>query len=283
MPVFASRSWLPRTVRSQLVRLVPCAALLLLVSCVSEKREQEFGDLMAADVNAHLPLVRDPILNAYVSGVGRVISSVSQRPHLDYRFYIINSASVNAFALPGGHVYLTRGLIEQTRSGPELAAVLAHEIGHVAARHGVQKMQRHLRTGSVVSVLYNLILGGEPEILQQNALQLSGMLWSASHSREDEEQADELAVEYLARAGVDPQAMVRLLRTLVEAEERDSGDAEIAAWFSSHPLTRDRLAATEQKIRDEQKEIAAESALEISSYPTFLRRVAALPPPIDRP
>lgn len=238
--------------------------------------------MMAADVNAHLPLVGDPILNAYVSGLGRVIGGVSERPHLDYRFYIINSATVNAFALPGGHVYLTRGLLEETRSGTELAAVLAHEIGHVAARHGVQKMQRHLRTGSVVSVLYTLILGGEPDLLQQNALQLSGMLWSASHSREDEEQADALAVEYLVLAGVDPSAMVRLLSTLVSAERQDTTSERLPSWFSSHPVTSERLAATQRKIREERKQVAPEKALRISAYGTFLRRVAALPAPPDR-
>ena len=147
--------------------LVPLVLLALLsTSCVSEQREQEMGDMMAADINAQLPLVGDPVLNAYVGSLGRVLASVSERPNLEYRFYVINSSSVNAFALPGGHIYLTRGLIEHTRTGSELAAALAHEIGHVAERHGVDKMQRQLRTGSLVSVLYNVFLGGEPDLLR---------------------------------------------------------------------------------------------------------------------
>ena len=103
---------------------------------------------MAAQVTQQLPLVEDPLLNAYVRRLGLLLAGESERPGLEYEFYIINSAMVNAFALPGGHIYLTRGLIERTENGAELAGVLAHEIGHVAARHGIQKLERHLRTGS---------------------------------------------------------------------------------------------------------------------------------------
>src|SRR5690606_18559669 len=137
------------------------------------------------------------------------------RPELEYHFYLIDSPVVNAFALPGGHIYLTRGLIERTRSGAEFAGVLAHEIGHIAARHGVQKLQRYLRTGSLVNVLYETLLGGEPELLRENSLQLATCVWSARHSRQDERDADRLAVHYLARSGVDPHAVLSLLETLM--------------------------------------------------------------------
>lgn len=117
---------------------------------------------MAADVNPHLPILDDPLLNAYVHAVGLQLAAASSRPDLEYRFYIVNTPAVNAFALPGGHIYLTAGLIERTRDGEEFAGILAHEIGHVAARHGVQRLQRELRTESLVNVLYATILGGEP-------------------------------------------------------------------------------------------------------------------------
>ena len=263
---------------------MPLLLLLLTGACVSEQREQEMGNMMAADINAQLPLVQDPVLNTYVTSLGRVLAKVSERPGLDYRFYVINSATVNAFALPGGHIYLTRGLIEQTRSGGELAAALAHEIGHVAERHGVDKMQRQLRTGSLVGVLYNVILGGEPDILRRDALQLAGALWSARHSREDEEQADAKAVQYLLKAGIDPDAMLSLLRKLVAVEIQDS--SQVAAWFSSHPLTTERIAVAESEIEDEREELAAadEAALAalpsyLARYPLFLARMDSLPDP----
>ena len=242
------------------------------------------GDIMAADINAQLPLLEDPILNAYVTSLGRVLAKVSERPDLDYRFYIINSPTVNAFALPGGHVYLTRGLIELTSSGTELAAALAHEIGHVAERHGVDKMQRQLRTGSLVSILYNVILGGEPDLLQRDALQLAGALWSASHSREDEQQADAKAVEYLLRAGIDPSAMVSLLQKLVAVERQDS--SAVMAWFSTHPLTTQRIAEAEVEIREDREEVSVDDDAPVemlprylAHYPEFLERLDSMPGP----
>lgn len=259
-----------------------CLALLALgTGCVSETREAEIGREMAQTVNTHIPLVRDPILNAYVSSLGRLLATSSSRPKLEYRFFIINSDQVNAFALPGGFIYVTRGLIERTENGGELAAVLAHEIGHVASRHGVQKLQRHLRTGSLVNLLYTLFLGGEPEILRQNATQLAGMLWSASHSREDEAQADRLAVEYLIRTGFDPQAMLSLLETLVEDEAGHQG--EISGWFSSHPMTTERITATREVISSGLKATPRGERLFLASYPSFLERLEALPPAPDAP
>jgi beta-barrel assembly-enhancing protease len=263
---------------------VPLLGLLLASACVSEQREQEMGDMMAVDINAQLPLVQDPILNGYVTSLGSLLAKVSERPGLSYRFYVINSPTVNAFALPGGHIYLTRGLIEQTRSGGELAAALAHEIGHVAERHGVDKMERQLRTGSLVGILYNLILGGEPDLLRRKALQLGGALWSARHSREAEQHADEKAVEYLLRAGIDPGAMVSLLRKLVAVESQDS--SQVAAWFSSHPLTRQRIAEAELEIAEVRQEIDAVEDEPVAllpeylqRYPLFLERLASIPGP----
>jgi beta-barrel assembly-enhancing protease len=272
-----------RARKARLASLLSLSALLLLPACISEAKEQELGDGMAATVNQQLSLVRNPLLNAYVSSLGRAIAAVSGRPNLDYHFYIINSEAVNAFALPGGHVYITRGLIARTSSGPELAGVLAHEIGHVVKRHGVEKLQRHLRTGSLVNVLYSIILGGEPAILNQNSLQLAGFLWTANHSREDEQEADKLAVQYLIRAGVDPRGMLSLLQSLLAVEEADSSTTS-SDWFSSHPLTASRIVQTEAEIRDDVQDVhAVDNApeLKFASYPAFLRLIAALPPAPD--
>lgn len=263
---------------------MPLLVLLLFGACVSEAREQEMGDLMAIDINAQLPLVHDPVLNAYVTSLGTALARVSERPGLEYRFYVINSPTVNAFALPGGHIYLTRGLIEQTRSGGELAAALAHEIGHVAERHGVDKMERQLRTGSLVSMLYKLILGGEPDLLRRDALQLGGTLWSARHSRESEQEADARAVEYLILAGLDPLAMVSLLQKLVAVESQDS--SAVSAWFSTHPLTHERIAEAEVEIESSRRQVSAidDEPLALlpetlKRYPLFLERLASLPGP----
>jgi beta-barrel assembly-enhancing protease len=270
-----------RSVRIGILRFVPSVFLLLLTAgCISEEREQELGDAMAADINRQIPLVREPLLTHYVSTVGNSLARVSDRPALDYNFYIINSAMVNAFALPGGHIYVTRGLLERTETGKELAGVLAHEIGHVAARHGVQKLQRHLRTGSVVNMLYNLILGGEPALLRENSLQLAGIVWSATHSREDEQEADRLAVEYMGRAGLDPEGIVTLLETLLEDGVEDT--SRIAAWFSTHPMTQERIDLAQAEIAQlEPGDSSPALERRIASFPLFLRLLANLPPPPD--
>lgn len=250
--------------------------LPILAACVGEDREQAFGDRVAEEVNARVPLVHDRPLNRYVSRLGHLLARASARPHLPYRFHIINADEVNAFALPGGHVYVNRGLIERTDNVSELAAVLAHEIAHVAARHGAQEMERQLRTGSVVSVLYHLILGREPAILNQNALRLGGALWSAGHSREDEAEADRLAVRYLVKTGVDPRGTVSLLDDLLEEEEGRPNRA--ARWFSTHPMTGERIRVTRAEI-DALSEAPGDARIrDLPSYPDFLRRMRALPP-----
>lgn len=229
--------------------VLPVIACIALAGCISDAREEQIGSTMASEVNPHLPIIQDPLLNAYVQTVGRQIGKVSARPDLEYTFYIVNTDIVNAFALPGGHIYLTRGLISRMANGAELAGAIAHEIGHVAARHGVQKLQRELRTGSLVSVLYNTILGGEPDILRENSLRLADVIWSAEHSRRDEEEADRLAVRYLADAGIDPNGVVTLLETLLREEQADSsGFSRLETWFSSHPLTQDRIAGAREAV-----------------------------------
>ncbi len=267
-------------VRARFARWLGVAALVLapaLAGCVSEETEQEIGDQIAAQINAQLPLVRDPVLNLYVTRVGRLIARHSDRPELHYHFYIVNSPGVNAFALPGGHIYINRGLIERTRNVSELAAVLAHEIGHVAARHGARMLERQLRTGSLISVLYRVILGGEPQILDQTALRLGSILWTASNSRKAEIEADELAVRYLIDSGVDPRGIVTFLNGLLKEEARNP--RRNLEWFSTHPMTVDRITETNREILAELPTAPPGLARDIPSYPAFLERVRALPPP----
>jgi beta-barrel assembly-enhancing protease len=253
--------------------------LLLLAGCISEDREQEIGNTMAAEINPHLPLVHEPLLNAYVRAVGQTLATVSERPNLQYRFYIVNTDAVNAFALPGGHIYVTRGLIDRTKSGGEFAGVLAHEIGHVAARHGVDKLQRQLRTGSLVNVLYNMILGGEPELLRENALQLANVVWTARHSRSDEHEADRLAVRYMLRTGAQPTAIVSLLESLlVEEQGQRSPYGPLQGWLSSHPLTSERISDAEQSIERFAPEEDQVTDLDLGAYGAFKALISRIPP-----
>jgi len=271
------RSGRPRAGRP--TRAAAAAALLplLLGACINERREQAIGDQIAGQVNAQVPLVYDVPLNRYVNELGRLIARHSDRPDARYYFYIVDTGSLNAFALPGGHIYVNRGLIERTSNVSELAGVLAHEIGHVAARHGAENLQRHLRTRSMAGVMYQMVLGRKP-LIASEALELGGMMWSAHHSRADEEEADQLAVRYLLSTGVDPRGMLSLFSTLWE-EEQHIPASQAVSWFSTHPTTTARMDATRAQIRTLLPRTHAELARDNKDYPAFLRRLDALPPP----
>lgn len=252
------------------------AAALVLGGCVNEQREVAIGNQIAAQINMQVPLVQDVPLNLYVNELGGLIARHTQRPELTYHFYIVDSPALNAFALPGGHVYVNRGLIERTQNVSELAGILAHEIGHVAARHGAKNLQRQMRTRSMASTMYQLILGRKP-LLDQEALDLGGALWQAQNSRADEAEADQLAVDYLVRTGVDPRGMLSLFSALWE-EEQHIPASEQVSWFSTHPGTAARMQATRQQIRalpEPPKPLASNN----DSYAAFLRRLSEMPPP----
>lgn len=252
------------------------ASLLLLFAlagCIDEEHEQEFGNALAAEINAQVPLIRDLPLVFFIDRMGQKLVQVSERPELRYRFYIVDSDVVNAFALPGGHIYLSRGLIQRTQNASQLAAVLAHEIGHVAARHGTQALERELRTGSVVNMLYHLFLLRERPLLEHGSLDMGRRLWQARHSRAAEREADQLALQYLMETGTDPEGMIVLLRGLIV--EDASEHRPVVEWFSSHPMTINRIRLLERKVARippaERTELADDSPL----FHAFQRRLSA--------
>lgn len=267
-----------RRARVMRVRAAALGLLLLpaLAGCVSEAREQELGSQIAANLNARVPLVQDVPLSLYVNDLGQLIARHSARPDLQYRFYIVDNEAVNAFALPGGYIYVDRGLIERTQNVSELAGVLAHEIAHVALRHGAQNLQRQMRTSSMSNLLYRTILGRGP-LLDQQALRLGNQLWTSAHSRQDETAADQEAVKYLIAAGINPQGMVRLFNGLMHEERADPRQTNLE-WFDSHPATANRLRATETAIAQLMPSPAPRLADDNASYPLFLARVQMLPP-----
>ena len=199
----------------------------------------------------------DPALQAYVTRIGNSLAAVSETPETKFTFTVLDTDIVNAFALPGGYVYVTRGLIALTDNEAELAGVLGHEIGHVTARHTAQRYDRQIQgqLGATVAQLGGAILGGL--LGGQGGADLGGNLggqlgsvgataYVQGYSREQEFQADELGVRYLSRDGYDPQAMASFLDTLNRSDAlkaRLSGQPENAApsWLASHPRTVDRV------------------------------------------
>ncbi|MBK1696770.1 M48 family metalloprotease [Rhodovibrio salinarum] len=184
----------------------------------------------------------DAELQHYVSSVGTLLAQTSELPQIDWTFTVLNSPVVNAFALPGGYVYVSRGLIALAEDEAQLASVLAHEIGHVTARHSAQRYGSQQLAG-VASVLSGALLGG-PAGQATSALSQVAL---ASYSREHEMQADTLGIRYLTRAGYDPEASAAFLAKLQAESELKAelaGNPDAANEFSllqTHPRTVERV------------------------------------------
>lgn len=183
--------------------------------------------------------VLDPELNAYVAGVGARLADVSDRP-LPYEFVILNSSVPNAWALPGGKIAINRGLLLELSSEAELAAVLGHEIVHAAARHGAQAMQRGMiLQGALLAT--TVAARGDYSNLAIGAASIGAQLINQRYGRGAELEADLYGMNYLARAGYDPQAAVALQETFVRLSEGRSQDW-LSGLFASHPPSTERVS-----------------------------------------
>ena len=216
---------------------------------MSESREKEVGEEEHQKILEGVTLVQDKNLSDYVDEVGQRMAAVSHRPDLEYQFFVIDSPDINAFALPGGYVYVNRGLLAYLNSEAELAAVLGHEIGHITARHAVQRdAQGRLRSGVAQVVGFGAaVLTGSGYIGSQIAE--VGSIWAqmglSGFGREQELEADSLGAEYLLEAGYAPQAMLEVITTLKnqgDFRRRVSGTAGgYHGLFASHPRNDSRL------------------------------------------
>lgn len=191
----------------------------------------------------------DPALRAYVEEIGESLAAVSELPDLDFTFTLLNSEVANAFALPGGYVYITRGILALAENEAEVAGVLGHEIGHVTGRHSAQR-QTQAQTAGILGTLGTVaaavLLGQTGAQVAQQAAGLGAQAYVASYSRDQELEADTLGIRYLQRAGYDPAAMATFLEKLNDSSELDralagqEGDPA-ASWFATHPRTLDRV------------------------------------------
>ena len=187
-------------------------------------------------------------LQQYVNEVGQRLAKAGHRPGLEYQFLVIDSPEVNAFALPGGYIYITRGIMAYLNSEAELAAVLGHELGHVTARHSVQQLSAATAANIGANIL-QIFVPQAGSILGQNLINVLGGALLSGYGREHELEADRLGAEYLARTGYDPQAMVKVVGVL---KNQELYDAEVAkaegrqprayhGLFASHPDNDTRL------------------------------------------
>jgi predicted Zn-dependent protease len=215
---------------------------------VSEPQEIQIGQQEDAKVRDEYGVYNNAVLQQYVDAVGQSLARNSHRPGLEYHFTVVDSPEINAFALPGGYVYITRGILAYLNSEAELAGVLGHEIGHVTARHSVQQMSASQVAG-VGSTLLQILVPQLRNEAGSTAINAFGSALLSGYGREHELQADQLGAEYLYRTGYDPQAMIRVIGAL---KNQELFDAEIAqaegrqpqayhGLFASHPDNDTRL------------------------------------------
>ena len=183
-----------------------------------------------AEIRREMGVYPDDELQRYVSGVGQRLAAVSHRPSLPWTFTVVDVPAVNAFALPGGHIYVTRGLLAHLGDESELAGVLGHEIGHVTARHASQQLTRS--TGGSIGVLLASIF--VPGVAPFSDLASAGLgTLFLKYGRDDELESDRLGVEYAARAGWDPDSVPRFLTTLSRLDAMSVRG--VPNWLSTHP------------------------------------------------
>ena len=230
-------------------------------SVMDEPTEIAEGAKAHQQILAETPALANPALQTYVNGVGQKLAAQSHRAQLKWTFTVLDSPEINAFALPGGYVYVTRGIMAFLNDEAELAGVLGHEIGHVTARHGAQRAtsQRSAGLGVLAATVLGVVVEGVTGVggVAQTAQQVgqgiaAGRL--ASYSREQESQADELGAEYLVRNRYDPRNMVEVIQVLKNQERFAADQAKAegkaaqqgASWLSSHPSNDKRLADIQQ-------------------------------------
>jgi len=203
-------------------------------------QEISMGRGADAEVRKQYRVYDEPALQDYVNQVGQNLARNSHRPNLSYHFTIIDSSETNAFALPGGYIYITRGILAYLNSEAELGAVLGHEIGHVTARHSVQQISV-ATTANIGVQIASVFLPELQSVAGSNITNLLGNALLSGYGREHELEADRLGAEYLGRTGYDPQAMVKVIGVLKNQEQFD---AEIAKQEDREPRAYHGLFAT---------------------------------------
>jgi predicted Zn-dependent protease len=256
---------------------VAALALLGLAACgVSRQQEVEIGSEVSREVDSQLPIVLDAEINRYLAVLGDSIARIADTRDLEWQFKVVNSPDINAFALPGGFVYVNRGLIERAENLSQVAGVMGHEIGHVTGRHAIEQMQK--MQGANVGLLGLCFF--VPAFCTHPMAGLgvnigAGAVFSA-FSRAAETEADSVAVAYLVRAGIDPRGVPQMFRILLE--ERTRKATSVDAWFATHPLEEKRIAETEALIATYDSTMIRTLTSDSPRFQEFKRRVSALGP-----
>ena len=213
------------------------------VNLVSLDEEWQLGAQLEKDLVQQLPLVNDPALVNYVNQMGQRIARQTELGNRPWKFFVVADPEINAFAIPGGRVYINTGLIEAVDDAAELAGVVGHEVAHGVARHSTERLTKVYGLNMVAG----LLLGENPAVYQQILAQIVATGTVARFSRDDEREADQLGIRYMYNAGYDPHGMADMFAKLMSQEQGRRG--AVSQFFSTHPLSEERIVAARRAAR----------------------------------
>lgn len=266
---------MPRT--RTLAHVTALLAPLALAACsgsIGPEEEARMGAEYAAEIRGQVRLIQDPAAVDALNRMGRALASRADSTGRSYTFYLVDSPEVNAFAIPGGHIFVNRGLIEHADLVSEMAGVLGHEIAHVTERHGLEQLEKQQRANVLVQLVY-WVLDREPGMVEQVVIQGGGAAVFAKYGRDAEREADQRAVTTLANAGYDPEGIATFFEELLR--EQKEQPTSFDQWFASHPTSTERVQNTRALIGmlgplDRERMIR-----DTPEYQRFRARVQALP------
>jgi len=213
---------------------------------MDDKAEVRWGQGMAEQFKAQYPMVNDKEVLDRVDRIGQQVAAASYRNYLQYRFYVIDMDTQNAFAVPGGFIFIYRGLLDRLNDD-QLAFVLSHEVGHICARHSVKKLVPNVGAALLTTLLFHKE-GQKPA--RESAQQLYNMV-AMGYSRSDEYQADRLGVEGAKKAGFDPKVALSVFKLFESLEEEKvSQGADIPYYLRTHPFPDQRAQNVEKFLKD---------------------------------
>jgi predicted Zn-dependent protease len=212
---------------------------------VDEKQEVEIGSGVASNLLGAAPLMPDAHVQKYVNQVGTWVAQQSERPNLEWHFGVLESDDVNAFATPGGYVFITKGLLLNMKSEAELAGVLAHEIAHVLKKHHLKAIQKNAQVGLLADALSIATQNSKNTEALNRIAGVGTELYARGLDKEDEFDADRIGVVLAARAGYDPYGLPLVLQTLANLNPQDSA---LALMFKTHPAPTARLEALDKTM-----------------------------------
>jgi predicted Zn-dependent protease len=268
------------------LRLLTACAILLTLSCarnpvtgkrqmslMSTEQEIQLGASADPSVQAEYGMYEDTALGGFLNEKGQAMAKLSHRPTLPWTFKVVDSPVVNAFAVPGGKVYFTRGIMAHFNSEAQLAGVLGHEIGHVTARHGAEQYTK----GTLAQL--GLIVGmiASPQFAQFGEAASQGVqLLMLKNGRNDESQSDELGVQYSAKIGYDPKHMADFFQTLKRIGEKAGGGHELPTFMSTHPDPEDRYNKVRVHAERYKKLLGRRQPTFVENRDEYLRRIEGL-------